>query len=66
MEHQSQSNVNKQPNVQPDLQDLALSQAHLPSITVLIQGEEVVLNLESLSKVLDTAIRKFPDANLIF
>ena len=32
----------------------------------MIKGEEVVLNLKNLSKVLDSAIRKFPDANLVF
>jgi len=66
MEHQSQPNghnVINQPNVQADLQDQALSQAHHASITVMIQGEEVVLNLKNLSKVLDSAIKKFPSAN---
>ena len=66
MEHQSQPNghnVINQPNVQADLQDQALSQAHHASITVMIQGEEIVLNLKNLSKVLDSAIKKFSNAN---
>jgi len=66
MEHQSQPNghnVIYQPNVQGDLQDQDLSQAHHASITVMIQGEEFVLNLKNLSKVLDSAIKKFPTAN---
>ena len=66
MEHQNQpngQNVIKQPNVQLNMQDQALSKAHHASITVMIQGEEVVLNLKNLSKVLDSAIKKFPNAN---
>ena len=66
MEHQSQPNghnVINQPNVQANMQDQALSKAHHASITVMIQGEEVVLNLKNLSKVLDSAIKKFPNAN---
>ena len=66
MEHQNQPNghnVINQPNVQANMQDQALSKAYHASITVMIQGEEVVLNLKNLSKVLDSAIKKFPNAN---
>jgi hypothetical protein len=66
MEHQNQPNghnVINQPNVQANMQDQALSKAHHASITVMIQGEEVVAKLEKSEQGSRLSDKKFPSAN---